>query len=550
MLLQIDIQSKQIGPKLLLQDLSFSIEDKEKMALIGRNGAGKTTLFNILAENSSFEGKIVQGRGLQLVSTKQEFDSVPGQSCLDYVISNLPEYSELKLIIDTYPETMDDDIDKISAYTDAVQRFSDLDYYDIEPHILNALEAYQIDKSLALSDFQNLSGGQKRLVELVRVELSGATLALIDEPTNHMDYVAKEAFIKWLEAVNHAVVVITHDRDVLNVVDRVVEIKDKKAYSFPGNYNNYLKQNSVTSITAVNQYEISQRELLKLKQQLLFAKARKAASPAYKVMEVRLQREYDALEAALNKPSLWIDQQSVEGLKGSAALNYDRYKDRNVRLGKSINASRVSDLVEIKNLSLGYVQALFSGLNFSLSSGDRLHLKGRNGVGKSTLVKTIIAQVLDQPTPAHIISGVINVSPKIKLGVYEQEISASWLKMKLGDAIQAAYNAKKLPINDQLIKQTLADYLFDPGSDFDQPVRLLSGGQKARLQIINLLAGDPNLLILDEPTNHLDLPSIEEFERALKNYHGAVIYVSHDSYFAEAMGGEVIEIGAQVQNIT
>ncbi len=286
MLLQIDIESKQIGPKILLQGLSLIIEPKEKLAIIGRNGAGKTTLFNILSGIiTDFKGSIGQGRGLQIVATRQEFDVVPGQSCLEYVISNLPEYTHLKHIIDTYPEAMQHNMDLITEYSDAVQRFSDLNYYDIEPHILNALAEYQIDEALALGDFQNLSGGQKRLVELVRVELSGSTLALIDEPTNHMDYVAKEAFITWLEQVDHAVVVITHDRDVLKVVDRVVELKDKKAYSFPGNYASYLKQNSVSTITAVNQYEISQRSLQKLKQQLLFAKARKAASPAYKVMD-------------------------------------------------------------------------------------------------------------------------------------------------------------------------------------------------------------------------------------------------------------------------
>lgn len=546
MLLQIDVENKQIGPKLLLRDLSLTIEAKEKLAIIGRNGVGKTTLFNVLAgTDSQFEGKIVQGRGLQVVSTRQEFDIIAGQSCLDYVISNLPEYANLKHILDTYPDTIQHDSARMTAYTDAVQRFSDLNYYDITPQALSALKSYQIDRSLALGPFQSLSGGQKRLVELVRVELSGATLALIDEPTNHMDYIAKAAFIRWLNLVGHAVVVITHDRDVLQAVDRVVEIKDLKAYSFPGNYDSYLKQNSVSTVTAVNQYEISQRALIKLNQQIAFARARKAASPAYKVMEVRLQREYDQLEAAMSKPSLWIDQQSVTELKGSSATNYDRYKDRNVRLTKSTSGGHIAGLVEVKNISLGYDAPLFDNISFSLSSGDRLHLKGRNGVGKSTLVKTIIAHVLSAPAPAQILAGTIETQPKLKLGIYEQEIGHEWLDLKLGTAIQTIFEAKKLPVSDQRIKQTMADYLFDPRIDFEQPVRNLSGGQKARLQIINLLAGEPNLLILDEPTNHLDLPSIEELERALKSYHGAIMYVSHDSYFTDAIGGAVIEIGAK-----
>lgn len=547
MILQSTIESKKIGSKLLLRDCSLTIERGEKIAIVGRNGVGKTTLFNILSgADEEFIGKINSGRGLSVVATKQEFDTIPQQTCLDYVITNLPNYLQLKKILDEYPLKKNHDLAGTAEYSDAVQHFSDLDYYDIENKTLQALELYQIDRSMALGEFRTLSGGEKRLVELVRVELSGASLALIDEPTNHMDYVAKAAFIKWFREVKHAVVVITHDRDVLAAVDRIIEIKDQKAVSFPGNYNAYLKQNSVSTITVVNQYELAQRTLVKLRQQLAFARARKAASPAYKIMEVRLLREYAELEASMSKPSVWIDQQSFEGLKGADAQKYDQYKDRNIRLTKQGKASHATSILKVKNLSLGYNQPLFSDLNFDLAGGDRLHLVGRNGVGKSTLVKTLIASITASPAQAKIFEGNVECNSNLKLGVYEQEISPQWLAMTLGEAIARIFQNKNLPVSDQTIRQAMSDYLFDPRIEFAQSVGSLSGGQKARLQIINMLADMPSLLILDEPTNHLDLPSIEELEKAMVNYSGAVIYVSHDSYFAKAIGGEELPIGPVV----
>jgi ATPase subunit of ABC transporter with duplicated ATPase domains len=222
---------------------------------------------------------------------------------------------------------------------------------------------------------------------------------------------------------------------------------------------------------------------------------------------------------------------------------YDEHKARNIRVRTNTSDTTSSRLlIEASKVSLGYKTPLFEDTSFQLREGDRLRLHGRNGAGKTTLVQAIIAKAGGHEAPSTRYAGTVAVESHIRIGVYEQEIDGKYLDMTLSQAIEKAYRAKDVPISDQKIKQLLGDYLFDPQVDSHAPMQQLSGGQKARFQLMNMLAGDPQVLILDEPTNHLDLPSIEELEDALKQYHGAIIYISHDSYFAGNVGGTVLEI--------
>lgn len=544
MLLKVAIADKSIGAKHLFRDLEFVLQPKEKVGIVGRNGVGKTTLFNILSgADKNFEGEISARRGLLMVVTQQEHHDVGGQSCFEYVRDNLPEYKGLKAIVDDYPATMGSDLGKITTYTEALERFSVMNYYDIEDRIVPALGAYQITREQAMASFANLSGGQKRFVELVRVELSYADLALIDEPTNHMDYVGKAAFIDWLARTREAVAIITHDRDVLMGVDRIIEIKDHVAFSYPGNYEAYLRQNGDATMNQIRTYETAERNLQKLEAQINSARAKKAASPAYKTLEERLMREHAELKAATHKPSFWIDRDTVTNLRDDVADSYHKYKAKNIRLHSAGQTKPIGDLLVVRDLSLGYDRPLFDHLTFQLASGDRLQIKGRNGAGKTTLIKTILAVVANASPEADIIIGTITPHTKLKIGLYEQEISREYLPLTLSEAVTKAYQAKNVPVNDQIVKKVLAQYLFEPSIDAVLKVEYLSGGQKARFQMIQMLCDDPNLLILDEPTNHLDLPSIEELEKTLLGYHGAVLYVSHDSSFCNKIGGEVVEVG-------
>ena len=546
------IDSKSIGTKHLFSSLEFHVADKEKVALIGRNGVGKTTLFNMLSgADTDFHGEIVRRRGLTVMATQQEHHAAEGETAIGYVLAGLPEYGQLKRIIDTHPQHMGDDLRKIQEYSEALDRFNEKGFFTIEGLIERSAQAFQLPDGALPGEFARLSGGQKRFVELIKVMVGNADLALIDEPTNHMDYVAKEVFNEWLKAVDHAVVVISHDRDVLQNVDRIIEIKDKKAYSFTGNYDAYLKQNSTTTVTAMNQYEVAQRSIENIKKQIQYARSRKASwsgtadkKNPFVVMENRLTKELRRLQTEVQKPSVWIDRESVSAMHAKAVEKYDKYKDRNIRIGTASDELRRAEILSVDGLSLGYADPLFHSLSLRMSSGDRIQLKGRNGAGKTTLIQTILAAADGRDLPAVCFAGTVEVNPRTTIGVYDQEIAQDLLPLTLGEAIGRAYDAVGRRINDQQLRQLLASYLFDPATDAQTPLDRLSGGQKARFQLIAMLAGDPDLLVLDEPTNHLDLPSIEELEDALERYAGAILYVSHDSYFARNLPADVVELTA------
>ncbi|MDQ3065025.1 MAG: ATP-binding cassette domain-containing protein, partial [bacterium] len=422
-------------------------------------------------------------------------------------------------------------------------------YYDVEDRLLQALAKYQIDSNKANMPMAGLSGGQKRFVELLIVQFSEPDLALIDEPTNHMDYLAKKSFIEWLNSADHGCLIITHDRDVLEQVDRIIEIKDHKAVSHKGNYNAYLKQNASKTTNQLQSYEIAQKTIANIKSQIAYAISRapgyagKSANNPFIVMRDRLQKQLKELEAKNPKPSFWIDQESASALNPKTTANYEKYKAKNIKITKQTDGERATQLLTLSSVQLGYNNTpLFDPISISLQTGERLHIIGRNGAGKTTLVRAIASVINDTPTST-LLNGKITPGNHVRLNMYEQEMGDKLLDLTLYEAIESIYRDFDLPINPQSIMRSMGDYLFEPAVDAQILVRNLSGGQKARLQLIRMLINKPNLLILDEPTNHLDLPSIEELENALKPYHGAIIYISHDSYFARNIGGSELKIG-------
>lgn len=552
MIADIHITEKSFGDKTLMKDVKFSVDDGEKVGVVGRNGVGKSTLFGILSgKDTDYTGEVIFRRGITVATTAQEHHGLGDQTVMAYILSGLPEYSKLKKIIDEYPLTMGDNMRKIEEYTQALERFDQKGFYQIEEKIERELSNFQLD-GYGNRRISSLSGGQKRLVEIVKIMHSEAHLALIDEPTNHMDYVAKQQFIDWMNSQPHqAMLIITHDRDVLGQVDRIVEIKDGQAVSYRGNYDAYLKQNAQATTAGMNNFEQIEKRIVNLKQKVLDYQRLKEKSrnpgtiQKFKRLENEARAELEEL-SEMEKPTFWIDKESVGQLDYKSAERYGKFKSRNIRLSMKDASSRSQHvLVRAENVAVGIGERiLFEDVNIDLREGEAIEIRGRNGAGKTTLIRMILASGKSFDGGPVLYSGDIFLDPQVRIGVYEQEIDERYLSDPLEKAIEKLYMSRDLSISDTKIRQLLADYLFTD-ADRMTPLARLSGGQKARFQIIAMLANDPQLLILDEPTNHLDLPSIEELETALAKYSGAILYVSHDNYFREKLGGKVVQIGAE-----
>ena len=641
MIADIHITEKSFGDKTLMRDVKFSVDDGEKVGVVGRNGVGKSTLFGVLAgTDTDYTGEVIFRRGITVASTAQEHHGLGDQTVLAYILAGLPEYASLKKIIDEYPETMGDNMRKIEEYTQALERFDQKGFYQIEEKIGRELDNFQLS-GCGERPLGSLSGGQKRLVEIVKIMHSGAHLALIDEPTNHMDYVAKQQFIDWMSSQpRQAMLIITHDRDVLGRVDRIVELKDGRVVSYRGNYDAYLKQNAQATAAGMNDFEHIEKRMTNLRQKVLDYQRlkEKSRNPGTIQKFKRLENEARAELAELSemdRPTFWIDKESAGQLDYKSAERYGKFKARNIRLSMKDATSRSQHvLVRVEDAAVGVGERiLFEGVNIDLREGEAVELRGRNGAGKTTLIRMLLASgdvaartshktirnprqsqifsemplasnastvappaleaveetagrqtaVATPPSSARahsslksppeifrersaetsvtherftvsgvggaapaapiLYSGNLFLDPQVRVGVYEQEIDERYLADPLEAAIEKLYLSRDLPISDTKIRQLLADYLFTE-ADRMTPLERLSGGQKARFQIIAMLANDPQLLILDEPTNHLDLPSIEELETTLAKYSGAILYVSHDNYFRQEIGGEVVQIGA------
>lgn len=552
MIADIHITEKSFGDKTLMKDVKFSVDDGEKVGVVGRNGVGKSTLFGILSgKDTDYTGEVIFRRGITIATTAQEHHGLGEQTVISYILGGLPEYSKLKKIIDEYPLTMGDNMRKIEEYTQALERFDQKGFYQVEEKIERELSKFQLD-GYGNRRISSLSGGQKRLVEIVKIMHSEAHLALIDEPTNHMDYVAKRQFIDWMNSQPHqAMLIITHDRDVLGQVDRIVEIKDGQAVSYRGNYDAYLKQNAQATTAGMNNFEQIEKRIVNLKQKVLDYQRLKEKSrnpgtiQKFKRLENEARAELEEL-SEMEKPTFWIDKESASQLDYKSAERYGKFKSRNIRLSMKDASSRSQHvLVRAENVAVGIGERiLFEDVNIDLREGEAIEIRGRNGAGKTTLIRMILASGKSFDGGPVLYSGDIFLDPQVRIGVYEQEIDERYLSDPLEKAIEKLYMSRDLSISDTKIRQLLADYLF-MDADRMTPLARLSGGQKARFQIISMLANDPQLLVLDEPTNHLDLPSIEELETALAKYSGAILYVSHDNYFREKLGGKVVQIGAE-----
>ena len=507
-----------------------------------------------------FTGDIIFKHGTVVVSTAQEHHDMGDTTVLQYILTGLPEYSKLSHIIENHPNTMGDNMKLIDEYTQALMRFDDKGFYQIEEQIERELDNFQLP-GIAHREFRTLSGGEKRLIEVVKIMHSDADLALVDEPTNHMDYIAKQQYIEWMKTAREAMLVITHDRDVLNEVDRIIELKDGTCAIYKGNYDAYLKQNAVSTGSKMNDFEMVEKRIANLKVKVIdYQRLKEKSRNPGTIQKFKRQEEKSRAELAelqtLEKPTFWIDKESAANLNYRVSAQYEKFKSKNIRMNLHDDASRSKHvLITVRDLSLGYDSPLFAGINIDLREGEALEIRGRNGAGKTTLIKALLggtkffdsvslSSMSDRTSTGGIVqfAGEILLDKHVRIGVYEQEVSSTYFDLPLEAAIERMYLDRSLSISTTKIRSLMSDYLFTE-NDGKTPILHLSGGQKARFQLIAMLSNNPQLLILDEPTNHLDLPSIEELEIALKKYSGAIIYVSHDGYFRHAIDGDVLNIG-------
>ena len=563
MILSVQIDEKSFNNKRLISDVKFSINEGEKVGIIGRNGIGKSTLFGILlGRDKDFSGEVIYRKNTVLASTQQEYSNVGEKTVMEFILNDLPEYAKLYKIITELPLTMGDDIKLIEKYSEALERFHQKNFHFVEDKIAEELKNFSLE-GFETKKMKQLSGGQKRLVDTIKIIHSESDIALVDEPTNFMDFAAKKSFLDWMQNSEEAVMVITHDRDVLKQVDKIIEIRDGQSFIFKGNYDDYLRQNAFSTTNKMQDFESIQRRIanLKVKTREYQRMKEKARDPGtiqrFKRLENTARKELAEL-SEIDKPTFWIDKQNVSELDFKAAKSYSKFKSKNVKIAMD-NSSEKSrrDLAIVEDLALGYgkledaienkngAKVLFEDLSFKLKVGEIIEFHGRNGSGKSSLIKAILKK--NNTILPDIYSGNIYVDDTIKIGEYTQEITSEYFEMPLKNAIEKIYLDQNLEISETKLRKILNQYLFTD-EDFMQPIGRLSGGQKARFQLIKMLSNEPQLLILDEPTSHLDLPSIEELEDALKKYSGAVIFVSHDEYFRQTMQKtdktfQAIEIG-------
>lgn len=540
MLLEVKNLSKSIGAKYLFQDLSFVIVPGEKIALIGRNGHGKTTLLKMLTgEDHDYEGKIITRKDLRITLTKQEHLRDAEQTPLEYILKSAPHYLQYQKIIDKYEQGLSTNLDQ---YLRVVEYFTEKRYFHLPEAIVSTLIDFGIASEAVNQPLSQLSGGEKRYVEMTRMMFSRSDLLLVDEPTNHMDYQGKDRFISWMKSISQTIVVVSHDRDVLKYVHKIIELKDQKIDIYKGNYDQYIAQNATNTLSSVKLYSDQLNRLKEAKKRVEWGLQMRAKSKQWKIRYDHWLRDYEKIKAETVKPSFWIDQNSVGELDKKVVDSYHKFKQKNIKINISGDNEGSTELLKIRDLTLGYEQPVFTDLSFSLKNSERIFIKGKNGAGKSTLVRTIMAMSRHQKPKASIMEGEIVLGADLRIGEYEQEISERYLSLPLEEAIRISYKEKNVDLEDRKLRSLLAQYLFDPIADGHQRVMHLSGGQKARFQLIKMFIDEPNLLILDEPTNHLDLPSIEELENALAKFDGGILYISHDSYFIDKMGGKVISL--------
>lgn len=519
-LLQAQSITKNFGTKKLFSNVSFEVQDNSRIGLVGRNGVGKSTLLKIISDQESYNsgnialkkdtniGYLAQDSGLN--SDNKIFDEM--EKVFEYLKKQEKQMHELegKLADNTVS-----DYDQILKQYDQLQNtFRQENGYGYQSEIRSVLKGFGFDEDVWQEKISTLSGGERSRLAMAKMLLEHHDILLLDEPTNHLDIDTVEWLEGYLKNYRGALVIISHDQYFLDkVVTEIVEINHHSSKHYSGNYTFYLKEKKRNQDVEWKHYEEQQAEIKKteeyIQKNIVRASTTKMAQSRRKKLE-----KMDVMD----RPD--SDQGSVH-------------------FSFQIDKESGNDVLLIKDAAIGYEkdQIMSKPINLDVKKGERVGIIGPNGIGKSTLLKTIIGQI-------PILEGTYQFGANVQIGYYDQNLNNLDPQK---DVLHEIWDRYPL-LDEQVIRNTLGSFLFS-GDDVLKPVAGLSGGEKARLTLTKLSMEHDNFLVMDEPTNHLDIDSKEVLEDALNSFAGTVLFVSHDRYLLNTLADRIVDIGSSGSKI-
>lgn len=506
--------SKAYGDQIIVKSGSFHIEDREKAALIGLNGAGKSTILKmIMKEIDSDAGDIILAKGKTIGYLSQHQDLCTHNTILDELKTSKANVIEMEKQIRTMEHEMKhlngtELESRLHSYHLLTERFEQANGYAFQSELIGVLKGLGFCEDEFSKVVDNLSGGQKTRVALGKLLLTKPDVLLLDEPTNHLDM----SSIAWLEnyLLNYdgAVLIVSHDRYFLNrVVTKVIEIEHGELMMFQGNYSEFAQKKKVIREAKIKEYLNQQQEI----------KHQEAV-----IEKLRSFNREKSIKRAESREKLLDKMERIEKpLEEQKELHF------------SLEPSCISgnDVLSVDNISKSFgTQTLFEHVSFEIKRGEHVAIIGDNGTGKTTLLK-----ILNEVVPAD--TGSFRLGSKVKIGYYDQEHHVLHMHKNIFDEISDDYPN----LTNTQIRNTLAAFLFT-GEDVYKLIEDLSGGERGRVSLAKLMLSEANFLILDEPTNHLDIASKEILEKALNEYTGTVLYVSHDRYFINQTATRIMDL--------
>ena len=512
MLIQLNNITKNFVVNEIFSNVKMEINDKDRVAIVGRNGAGKSTLLKIISGELSFDsGERTVSKNTTIGYLSQEFIVREDLSIYEEMITCFDEIISLeanleKLSYELTPENIEKDsglLDRFDRLQNEVLTHKD---YHYKSKIESVLYGLDFTKDVFDKKISTFSGGEKTRLSMAKLLLSEPDLLILDEPTNHLDMENVAWLENYLSSYNGAIVIVSHDRYFLDkVVNVVYNLEFGKLKKYVGNYSKFLKQYEEDYEKQLKEFTSQQKDIKRLEE---FVQKNIARASTSKMAKSR-QKVLDKMEL-IDNPK-----------KDDKAANIEfKIKEQSGR-----------DVLMIENLKVGYDgKQVGSAYNFSVYKGDRIAIVGRNGIGKSTLIKTIAKK-------QNAIDGSVHYGSKVSLGYYDQKQAEFESSKTILNELWDEYPLMK----EAEVRTVLGRFLFR-GDSVLKIVRDLSGGEKARLQLAKLMLEKNNLLVLDEPTNHLDITSKQVLEDALENYEGTIVFVSHDRYFINKIANKVLDI--------